>query len=186
MDDKSTPIDSLNNKVDDTEVVNKILSKYNNLQDGQTSIPPLNNEIPQMEQQFEKRNINEEIYNLNSNNVAYNDHYQKEIQRTSNQNAQKNNIQEYDEDQDQYEEDYDEYEVVEIPLWKKILNEIRIPFFIFIFILLLSNCTFDKFLLNKIPILGNKFNDCNTYVILLKAFLISILSYIFIRFIRFK
>jgi len=186
MDDKSTPIENLNNKVDDSEVVNKILSKYNNLQDGQTSIPPLNNNIPQMEQQFESRNINKEIYNLNSNNDAYNDHYQKEIQRTSNQNVQqnqKNNIQEYDEDQ--YEDDYDEYEVVEIPLWKKILNEVRIPFYIFIFILLLSNCIFDKFLLSKIPIFGNKFNECNTYGILLKAFLISILSYIFIRFIRF-
>lgn len=89
MDDKSTPIDSLNNKVEDTEVVNKILSKYNNLQDGQTSISSLNNDIPQMEQQFEKRNINEEIYNLNSNNIAYNDHYQKEIQRTTDQNTQK-------------------------------------------------------------------------------------------------
>jgi len=30
MDDKSTPIENLNNKVDDTEVVNKLLSKYNN------------------------------------------------------------------------------------------------------------------------------------------------------------
>ena len=186
MDDKSTPIASLNNKADDTEVVNNILSKYNNLQDGQTSIPPLNNNIPQMEKQFENRNLNQEIYNLNSNNVAYDDHYQKEIQRTSNlqnQKNQQNNIQEYDEDQ--YDDDYDEYEVVEIPLWKRILNEVRIPFFIFIFILLLSNCTFDKFLLNKIPLLGNKFNECNTYGILLKAFLISILSYIFIRFVRF-
>ena len=117
MDDKSTPIASLNNKADDTEVVNNILSKYNNLQDGQTSIPPLNNNIPQMEKQFENRNLNQEIYNLNSNNVAYDDHYQKEIQRTSNlqnQKNQQNNIQEYDEDQ--YDDDYDEYEVVEIPL----------------------------------------------------------------------
>ena len=175
MDDKSTPIESLN-KVDDTEVVNNILSKYNNLQDGQTSIPPLNNNIPQMEQQFEDRNLNQEIYNLNSNNIAYKDHYQKEIQRTSNMN---------NEDSEQYEDEYEEYEHVEIPLWKRILNEIRIPFFIFIFILLISNCTFDKFLLSKIPFLGNKFNECNTYGVLLKAFLISVISYIFIRFIRF-
>jgi hypothetical protein len=183
MDDKSTPIESLNNKVDDTEVVNKILSKYNNLQDGQTSIPPINNNIPQMEKQFEDRNLNQEIYNLNSNNIAYKDHYQKEVQRTNNQQNQQNNIQDYDEEQ--YEDEYDEYEVVEIPLWKRILNEIRIPFFIFIFILLISNCTFDKLLLSKLPILGNKFNECNTYGIIVKAILISIISYIFIRFIRF-
>jgi hypothetical protein len=187
MDDKSTPIENLNNKVDDTEVVNKILSKYNNLQDGQTSIPPLNNNQPEMEQKFENRNINEEIYNLNSNNDAYNDHYQKEIKRTSNQYEEKNkknNIQEYDEED--YEDEYDEFEVVEIPLWKKILNEVRIPFFIFIFIILLSNSIFDKFLLSKLPFLGNLFNEFNTYGVLLKAFIISILSYIFIRFIRFK
>jgi hypothetical protein len=184
MDDKSTPIESLNNKTDDTEVVNKILSKYNNLQDGQTSISALNNNIPQMEEKFENRNLNKEIYDLNSNNDAYNEHYQKEIKRTSNLQNQKNIVEDYDEEQ--YDDDeYDEYEIVEIPLWKKILNELRIPFFIFVFILLLSNCTFDKFLLGKLPILGNKFNECNTYGILLKAFLISILSYIFIRFIRF-
>ena len=33
MDDKSTSIASLNNKSDDSEVVNKILTKFNNLQD---------------------------------------------------------------------------------------------------------------------------------------------------------
>jgi hypothetical protein len=183
MDEKSTPIESLNNKIDDTEVVNNILSKYNNLQDGQTSIQALNNNIPQMEQKFENRDLNEEIYNLSSNNVAYNDHYQKEIQRTSSQqNHQQNNQQ----DDEQYEEQYeDEYEYVEVPLWKRILNEVRIPFFIFIFILVISNCTFDKFLLSKLPIFGNKFNECNTYGILLKAFLISVLSYLFIRFVRF-
>ena len=182
-DEKSTPISSLNNKIDVTEVVNNILSKYNNLQDGQTSIPPLNSNIPQMEQQFENRNLNQEIYNLSSNNDAYNEHYQKEVQRTSNiHNGQAQ--QNINNDDEQYEDEYEEYEYVEIPLWRRILNEIRIPFFIFIFILLISNCTFDKLLLGKVPFLGNKFNECNTYGFLLKAFLISVLSYIFIRFIR--
>ena len=46
MDDKSTPISSLNNKSDDSEVVNQILNKYNNLQDGQTNIPPVNPACP--------------------------------------------------------------------------------------------------------------------------------------------
>lgn len=181
MDEKSTPISSLNNKSDDSEVVNQILSKYNNLQDGQTSIPPLNNNIPIMENQFENRNLNQEMYNLNTNNVAYKDHYQKEIQRVQSQQQQPN-IQEYDEED--YEDDYEEYEVVQLPLWKRIVNEIRIPFFIFIIILLLSNCTFDKFLLSKLPVLGNQFNECNTYGFLLKTFLIALLSYICIRFIR--
>lgn len=182
MDEKSTPIDSLNNRSDDSEVVNEILSKYNNLQDGQTTIYPPNN-VQNMENQFENRNLNKEIYDLNSNNDAYQEHYQKEMERTkvnNQQYIQQNTQEDYGDD-----EEYEEYEVVELPLWKKILNEIRIPFFIFIFILIFYNCTFDKFLLSKIPVLGNKFNECNTYGFLLKTFLISILSYIFIRFIRF-
>ena len=121
---------------------------------------------------------------MNSKNIAYDDHYQKELKRTAEyQNkkiAQPIDENEY-EDADEYE---DEYEVVEIPLWKRVINEIRIPLFIFIFILTFSNCGFDKFLISKIPILGNQFNECNTYGILLKALLISIISYIFIRFIR--
>ena len=179
MDEKSTPISSLNNKNDESEVVNQILTKYNNLQDGQTSIPPLNPNVQQMETDFENRNLNKEIYNLNSNNVAYQDHYQKEIQRT---NPQQN--QQYEQDDNQYEEDYDEYEVVEVPLWRRILNEIRIPFFIFIFILVFFNGSFDKFFINKVPFFGNQYNECNTYGFLLKAFLISVLSYLFIRFIH--
>ena len=180
MDDKSTPISSLNNR-NDSEVVNDILSKYNNLQDGNTNISPIDNNMNQMENQFENRNLNKEIYNLNSNNVAYKEHYEKELARTNQTNNQNNNIEE-----ETYEEDYeDEYEIVEIPLWRKVLNEIKIPFFIFIFILLISNCTFDKILLRKIPYLGNQYNECNTYGFLLKAFLISLFSYILIRFVRF-
>jgi hypothetical protein len=177
MDDKSTPISALNNKSDDSEVVNQILNKYNNLQDGQTNIPPVNPTIPQMENKFENRNLNQEIYNLSGDNVAYKSHHEKEMQRISQQNQPQ-----YEEDQ--YEEDYDEYEVIEVPLWKRIVNEIRIPFFIFIFIIIFSNCSFDKFLITKVPLLGNQFNECNTYGFLLKALFISILSYIFIRFVR--
>jgi len=177
MDDKSTPISALNNKSDDSEVVNQILNKYNNLQDGQTNIPPPNQNITQMEDQFENRNLNKEIYNLSGDNVAYKEHHQKEMQRIAQQNQPQ-----YEEEQ--YEEDYDEYEVIEVPLWKRIVNEIRIPFFIFLFIIIFSNCSFDKFLITKVPILGNQFNECNTYGFLLKALLISILSYVFIRFIR--
>jgi hypothetical protein len=181
MDEKSTPISSLNNKADESEVVNQILNKYNNLQDGQTNIPPVNNNIPVMEKQFEDRNLSQEIYNLNSNNVAYQDHYQKELQRTKQQNQP---IQQDDTDEQQYEEDYEEYEVIQIPLWKRIVNEIRIPFFIFICILLFSNCFLDKFLIGRLPSLGNQFNECNTYGFLLKAFLTAIVSYLLIRFIK--
>jgi len=179
MDEKSTPIESLNNRGDDSEVVNQILSKYNNLQNGQTTIPTPNN-ITQMETQFENRNLNKEMYDLSSNNVAYKQHYEKELQRSNQyQKPQEEDIQD-----NEYEE-YEEYEVIEAPLWKRILNEIRIPLFIFIVILILFNCTFDKLLLSKIPRLGNQFNDCNTYGFLIKAFIVSFISYILIKFIRF-
>lgn len=179
MDDKSTPIESLNNMKDSPDVVNQVLSKYNGLQDG--TLPPLNNSIPQLEQNFENRNLNHEIYNLNSENVQYDDHYKNELNKTKqyNQRVKQNDEEEYDEEE--YEE---EYEIIEQPLWRRILNEIRIPLFIFIFVILFTNCYFDKILISKIPILGNQFNDCNTYGFFFKAFLISLISYIFIRFIR--
>ena len=71
-----------------------------------------------------------------------------------------------------------------LSLWKRILNEIRIPIFIFILVLVFFNCSFDKFLLNKVAFFGNQYNECNTYGFLLKAFLISLLSYLLIRFVR--
>jgi hypothetical protein len=186
MDDKSTPIASLNNKGDESEVVNQILTKYNDLQDGQTNIPPINPNINEMENQFENRNLNKEIYDLSSNNVPYQDHYQKEVQRANQYNDSKN--QQYD-DNEQYEDDdgdeYEEYEVIELPLWKRVLNELRIPFYIFIFIILFFNGTFDKFFINKVPFFGNQYNEINTYGFLLKVFIISLLSYLFIRFVRF-
>lgn len=180
MDDRSTPINSLNNSSDDSEVVNNILSKYNNIQDSASgTLPPLNRNIPQMEDKFENRNLNNEMYNLKGNNVEYQQHYKNEQKRVSQYTKQD---EEYEDDPS--EEEYEEYEVVEIPLWKRILNELRIPLFILIIVVLFSNCYFDKFLINKIPIMGNQFNDCNTYGFVFKAVLISLLSYLLIRFVR--
>lgn len=183
MDEKSTPIESLNNKGDDSEVVNQILSKYNSLggENAQETLPPLNRNIPQMEKQFENRNLNEELFDLSSKNVAYQDHYNKEMGRVSG-----NKDENYDQNiQENYDEDaYDEYEIEEVPLWRRVLNELRIPIYIFIFILIFFNCSFDKFLIGKLPVLGNQFNECNTYGVLSKAFLVSLLSYLLIRFLR--
>jgi hypothetical protein len=181
MDDKSTPIESLNNKGDESEVVNQILSKYNNLQDGpQDSIPPMNKNITQMENQFENRNLNQELYDLGSKNVGYDDHYSKEMKRANSfNNPNQGDLEEPYED-----ENYEEYEIEEVPLWRRVLNEIRIVLYIFIFVIVFFNCSFDKFFVGKLPYFGNQFNECNTYGVLLKALFVSLLSYIFIRFIR--
>lgn len=168
MDDKSTPIASLNNQ-DDSQVVNQLLDKYNDLQGGGNQ---------NMEQQFESRNINQEIYKLKSDNSEYQEHYQQELKRTTPSQNQQN------QQDEQYEEEYEEYEVIQLPLWKRILNELRIPFFIIISILIFLNCSFDKLIINKIPFLGNAYNECNTYGFLLKVFLASILSYILIKFVK--
>jgi hypothetical protein len=75
MDDKSTPIESLN-RSDDSEVVNQILSKYNNLGNTDNGMQPINPNIPQLEDKFENRNLNQEMFEHNSNNVAYKQHYE--------------------------------------------------------------------------------------------------------------
>lgn len=176
MDEKSTPIANLNNKSsDDADVVNNILKKYSTLENQPT--------VQQLETKFEDRNLNEEIYNISSDNTAFKEHQQKELQRLNKVNKPKED--EYEEDIiDDDEDEYIEYEIEEQPLWRRVLNEIRIPIFIFILALVFFNCSFDKIIVQRIPLLGNQFNECNTYGFLLKAFLISVFSYLFIRFVR--
>jgi len=184
--DKSTPIASLN-KTDDSEVVNDILQKYNNLQDENKAKDQTTN----LEEKFEKRDLNKEVYNLTSENIAYEKHLNKEKKRVKEYTQQE----QYEEEEEIYEEydpedmgdeeDIESIDSVEnIPLWKKFVNEIRIPIFIFLVTILLSNSTVEKFVVKKIPYLGNQFNETNLYGFLLIAFLIAIISYILIRFIR--
>ncbi len=180
-DDKSTPIASLNNR-NDSEVVSQILDKYNNLDAGDGTIPPMNPNIPQMENQFENRNMNQEMFERSSDNGPYKEHYNNELKRSKTYQRQQVQVQDDDEDDD---EEYEEYEMVEIPLWRRVLNELRIPLYIFVFVLLFFNCTFDKQLIRRLPFFGTEHNDCNTYGMLLKAFLISVLSYLLIKFVRF-
>ena len=82
------------------------------------------------------------------------------------------------------EEDYDEYEIEELPLWKKIVNEIRVPLFIFLMILVFMSEMPNKTLIQKVPFLGNIYNEINTKGFLLKAVLCSLVAYVLIRFIR--
>jgi hypothetical protein len=177
-DNKSTPISSLNNKKDDSTVVNDILSKYNNLQENpEATLPPLNPSVPQMEKEFENRNMNDQLYNLNSDNTQFKDHSLNEQTRISQMNKPP---------QEEYydEEDYDEYEIQEMPLWKKIVNEIRVPLFIFLMIIVFMSEFMNKTMIQKLPFLGNQFNEVNTKGFLVKAVLCSLVSYVLIRFIR--
>ncbi len=202
MDDKSTPISSLNNH-DDSEVVSQILEKYNNLQDTQKGdhemmasqlmprplsgnelmdLPPLQPNQQMMENQFENRDLNSEMYKMNGQDPIIMSEYNKQMQQT-NSYLRDQNPQVMDDD-----EEYVEYEEIEDtePMWRKISNEVRIPVFImiFIFIFFSSEIGFDK-LICKYPFFGDSTHyDCNWKGTLLKALIVGILAYLSIRFIR--
>ena len=177
-DERSTPISSLNNVHDESETVNQVLSKYNSLQqENNDSIPAQNPNIAHMEQKFENRDLNQESYQRQSDGTQYNQHMNSEKYRIQ----QKQQPDSYEEDNESYEE----YEIEELPLWKKILNELRVPIFIFISIVLIMSKYSNKFILSKLPFLGNEFNDLNTIGFLLKSLICAVISYLLVRFIRF-
>lgn len=184
-DEKSTPLSSLNNKPDESETVNQILSKYNTLQqENNDSIPPQNPNLPKMEESFENRDLNQESFQRQSDGTQYNQHMNNEkyrmMQMQQQQQQQQGNMEDDDDD-----ESYEEYEMEELPLWKKIVNELRVPVLIFVCIALIMPNSNNKYILGKIPFLGNEFNDLTTLGFLLKALLCAIISYVLVRFIRF-
>ena len=86
-DDKSTPLTSLNNKNDDSEVVNNILKNYDNLQNNpEGSLPPIDSNIQKMEQEFEDRDMNNSLYNMNSDNTQFKEHSDNEARRLQKMN----------------------------------------------------------------------------------------------------
>ena len=177
-DSKSTPIASLNNKKDDSNVVNEILTKYNDLQENpEGTLPPSDPNISQMEKEFENRDMNNQLYNMRADDTQFREHSLNEKRRIQNSNKPP---------QEEYydEEDYDEYEIEEVPLWKKIVNELRVPLFIFLMILVFMSEKMNSTLIKKAPFLGNIYNEINTKGFLLKAVLCSLLAYVLIRFIR--
>ena len=186
MDSQSTPIDHLNNNSDDTQVVNQILDKYNTLQSGGGELPPLNPSISNMEKQFDNRNLNAEVFSHSSQNVAYQNDYNNEVQRTKQFQQQQQQQQQQQPDEDDYEEDdYEEIEEEVIPLWRKVLNELRIPIFIMVMVCLFFNKKFEKFFVKSISFFGNQFNEVNGYGFTVLAFLVAFSSYLMIRFVRF-
>ena len=157
------------------------LSKYNTLQNNEGTLPSKDSNIPKMEESFENRNLNSEMYKLKADNSQYAQHQASEKQRLS--QMQQQNV-EYDDDGDNDDESYEEYEIEELPLWKKIVNEIRIPLFIFLSIILVMSTSSNKLLISKVPFLGNEYNELNTVGFLLKAFICALIAYILVRFIR--
>lgn len=187
--DMSTSIDQLDNNqsshINDTnpDVANSILDKFNNMNispnngyDG--DLPPINPQIPIMEHDMENRNMNSQLEEMRYMNPMSHIEAQKAMMMAQQQ-------QQYDVGDD---ED-DEYEtfIEETPLWKKVLNEMRIIIFVLIMVLFIFNNHFNKFLTQIIPYLRlNTYSyDTNNLGNIFKALLVGISSYLLIRFVKF-
>jgi len=181
MDEKSTPISALNNQKDDTQVVNQILNKYNSLeQNPERNLPPQNKNIPAMENQFENRDLNNQMYEMQADNTAFKEHSNAEQARIQSMNQPQMD----DDSACEEEDEYDEYEIEEMPFWKRTINEVRVPLLIFVMIVVFMSQTNDKFLIKKMSFLGDQFNEINTTGFLVKAFICSLFAYLLIKFIR--
>ncbi len=190
--DMSTPIDSLHDQtphhIQDTDpnVANSILNKYNNMnispnEGYQGDLPPINPQIPMMEHDMENRNRNAQLEEMHYMNPLVHIEHQKQQQMIQQQMMEA----QY---QDDEEDDEDEYEVIETnPMWKKVLNEMRIVIFVLIMVLFIFNNHFNKLLTQIIPYLRlNSYSyDTNNLGSILKAFIVGIFSYLLIRFVKF-
>lgn len=191
--DMSTPIDSLDgnqHQMHDTDpnVANSILDKFNNMnispnEGYQGDLPPLNPQIPMMEHDMENRNRNAQLEEMRyMNPIAHIEHQKQQMMMES--QYQNQNSHEVIDDDDEDEE----YEVTETnPMWKKVLNEIRIVVFVLIMVLFIFNNHFNKFLTQIIPYLRlNCYSyDTNNLGSVFKALIVGIFTYLLIRFVKF-
>jgi len=202
-DERSTPISHLNRSVDENETINKVMDKYNHLnvqnrnEQSQVAmelmprpvssgdimeLPPLQPNQRDMEEQFENRDINQDLYILNARDPILVTQYESQLKKSKDYVKSQTLDPHEEEEYDEYEE---EYEYVEEPLWRRWLNEMRIVVFIVIFVTLFFNCNFgiDK-VLCRYRFFGNENYDCNWKGVLLKSILVGIFAYMAIRFVR--
>ncbi len=190
--DMSTPIDSLDQNqshIQDTnpDVANSILDKFNNLnispnEGYQGDLPPINPQIPMMEHDMENRNRNAALEEMRYMNPVSHIEAQKQQQMMMEQQMMAQQYADEDDEDDEYEE-----MIETTPMWKKILNELRIVVFVLIMVLFIFNNHFNKFLTQIIPYLRlNSYSyDTNNLGTFFKALIIGIFSYLLIRFVKF-
>lgn len=169
----------------DPDVANSILDKLNNININvspnsgyEGDLPPINPEIPMMEHEMENRNMNAQIENMRYMNPISHIEAQKAAAAAA-AAAQA----------DYEEEEYEEMEEVETrnPLWKKILNELRIVIFVMIMTLFLFNQQFNKLITQYIPLfrLNNYTYETNIMGNVAKALIVGLCSYGLIRSVKF-
>ena len=175
----SSPIHDAN-----PEMANSILDQLSNMNISPTpgyqgDLPPIHPEIPAMEHDMEQRNMNQQIENMRyMNPMAH-----IEAQKAAAAAAAAAAAQQYE---DEEEDEYEYYEE-ETPLWKKVLNELRIVVFVMIMVLFLFNTHFNKLLTQYVPLfrLNNYTYDTNTLGSVAKAFVVGVASYTLIRSVKF-
>ena len=128
MGDKSTSIQSLH-QGDDPEVVNQVMQKYNQISDLQRDdqmsmptqlmprpqssgdimeLPPLHPNQQQMEQQFESRDMNQDLYRLNAQDPMLTQQFSQDLKKSRDFIQSQSTVDEgeYDEyEEDEYEEE---------------------------------------------------------------------------------
>ena len=165
--DKSTPISNLNLN-DESPVVEKILKKFDNLQQS--------NSLEQLEKDFENRNITNEVYNHNIDNEAYKEHQERENRRVK----QVQNV------EPEYEEVYyEEIEEESIVNNNNFLKEIRPIIFVFIACILIYNNTFNKMLMKNVNLFFNEYKECNIFGLLFKSILVGVIVYLLLKFVKY-
>ncbi len=205
-DDMSTPISRLgsSDRRNSSKIASNIMDKYNSMnQMGQMEqadmatnlmprpqssgdileMPPMDSNIRDLEEKFENRDVNQELYEMNARDPILVQQYNQQLKKTNDLLRTQAQV-----DQGEGEEEYEEYEDMqyeEDPLWRRWLNEARIVIFIVIFVTLFFNVNFgvDKYLC-RYSFFGNENYDCNWKGVLLKSVAVGIFSYLAIRFLR--
>ena len=205
-DDMSTPISRLgsSDRRDSSRIASNIMDKYNSMnqmghmeqQDMATNLmprpqssgdilemPPMDSSIRDLEEKFENRDVNQQLYEMNARDPVLVQQYNQQLKKTNDILRTQAQV-----DQPEGEEEYEEYEDMEYeeePLWRRWLNEARIVIFIVIFVTLFFNVNFgvDKYLC-RYTFFGNENYDCNWKGVLLKSMAVGIFSYMAIRFLR--
>lgn len=205
-DDMSTPISRLgsSDRRDSSRIASNIMDKYNSMnQMGQMEqsematnlmprpqssgdileMPPMDSSIRDLEEKFENRDVNQQLYEMNARDPVLVQQYNQQLKKSNDLLRTQAQV-----DQPEGEEEYEEYEDMEYqeePLWRRWLNEARIVIFIVIFVTLFFNVNFsvDKYLC-KYSFFGNDNYDCNWKGVLLKSICVGFFSYLAIRFLR--
>jgi len=206
-DDMSTPISRLgaSDRRDSSRIASNIMDKYNSMNqmghmeqaDMATNLmprpqssgdilemPPMDPSMRDLEEKFENRDVNKELYEMNARDPILVQQYNQQLKKSNDYLRTQAQV-----NQPEGEEEYEEYEddemIYEEPLWRRWLNEWRIVIFIIIFVTLFFNVNFgvDKYLC-RYAFFGNENYDCNWKGVLLKSICVGLFSYLAIRFLR--